>query len=807
MTKLRIVLLGIVFAGPVFGHGDDDIHFLSASGTDAGACNNISFPCRTFAYAAGQAGKGGTVRVSEGSYSVDTLEDLFFLTDASATLNGGYSIDFHHRNTTQHPTLVIGVPASLRESLEARGFQVIVDEKWTGTGQGADPELLDGLLSVVRSNSGPATCSGGLASGFECQNVNLLSQLALSGMSSNPSGANDVWGFVDLNTEREYALVGLRNGMVVVDVTDPTRPREVGTIAGTATGWRDIKVLQTWNAPAGRWHAWAYITADAVADRLMVVDLSGLPNSIRFVGSTTPDQRAHNLAMAGVDFSLNIPLPGRDPIAIQAGTNLNQGGFRAFSLANPTNPALLSQGAFGYIHDGTPTVLHNPAQIAACPNATTLCEVFADFNEDTVDLWDITRPDLPLRLASTDYSTARYVHSGSWSENGRYVFAHDEFDERDLGLTTQMYVFDVSDLAAPRQAVTWSGATGAIDHNGYPRGNRYYISNYARGLTVLDITDPTNPAEIGFFDTFPVTNGSSFSGAWGVYPYLPSRNILISDIQGGLFVLEDATRGSPQGQLGFDGRSFAASRGTTAQVPVGRMGGSAGAVSIGWEVIHGTTDDSDVVAARGRLDWPAGDGSFQHIALPIATGEGSFGRLFVRLFDPVGGATLGAYGIASIYLDGGAGASLDFLQAAPEVQAASGRALVVVRRTGSAQGAVSVEYRTEAGTAHAGVDFVASSGTLNWADGDAGARTIEILLLGAGLATGRAFTVLLESVQGATLATSAAAVTIVGTATPPPPLPVAPQPPPQQSGGGGRTGWLFLLALAGFAGWRRRLQV
>jgi choice-of-anchor B domain-containing protein len=83
------------------------------------------------------------------------------------------------------------------------------------------------------------------------------------------------------------------------------------------------------------------------------------------------------------------------------------------------------------------------------------------------------------------------------------VFIHDELDERDHGLNTTVRVMNVDNLKQPVIVKEWTGPTGAIDHNGYTRGNRYYISNYQRGTTILDITNPANPVEAGFFDSFP----------------------------------------------------------------------------------------------------------------------------------------------------------------------------------------------------------------------------------------------------------------------------------------------------------------
>ena len=42
----------------------------------------------------------------------------------------------------------------------------------------------------------------------------------------------------------------------------------------------------------------------------------------------------------------------------------------------------------------------------------------------------------------------------------------------------------------------------------------------------------------GYYDTFEPNHHDSYMGAWGVYPLLPSGNILLSDMQTGLYVFE-----------------------------------------------------------------------------------------------------------------------------------------------------------------------------------------------------------------------------------------------------------------------------
>jgi choice-of-anchor B domain-containing protein len=102
-------------------------------------------------------------------------------------------------------------------------------------------------------------------------------------------------------------------------------------------------------------------------------------------------------------------------------------------------------------------------------------------------------------------------------------------------------IFDFNDLDNPVLSSTYTGPTAAIDHNGYVKDGKYYLSNYTAGLRVLDIANIGQSSnamtERGFFDTHPEGNGASFNGVWSVYPYFESGNIIISDINRGLFIV------------------------------------------------------------------------------------------------------------------------------------------------------------------------------------------------------------------------------------------------------------------------------
>src|SRR5579862_2690389 len=82
------------------------------------------------------------------------------------------------------------------------------------------------------------------------------------------------------------------------------------------------------------------------------------------------------------------------------------------------------------------------------------------------------------------------------------------------------------------------------------------------------------------------------------------------------------------------------------------------------------------------------------------------------------------------------GGMLQPSKAADTVAASGGSITVSVTRVAGSTGAVGCSYATVNGTAVAGVDFVAQSGTLSWADGDSAAKNVVISILNDGIVSG-----------------------------------------------------------------------
>ena len=99
----------------------------------------------------------------------------------------------------------------------------------------------------------PTACVGGRAGSFPCHNIDYLAQVQLAEIPTQPTSASNLWGFVDLDDNREYAVLGHRNGTAVVR-RDGARQRRCwsATFPGNASLWREVKVYQVPIRPAAR---------------------------------------------------------------------------------------------------------------------------------------------------------------------------------------------------------------------------------------------------------------------------------------------------------------------------------------------------------------------------------------------------------------------------------------------------------------------------------------------------------------------------------------------------------------------------
>ena len=366
------------------------------------------------------------------------------------------------------------------------------------------------------------TCSGGMAGTYPCRNVDLMSFLALADIGGG--SANDVWGWTDSSTGKEYAIMGRTNGTSFVDISDPVNPIYLGNLpphSDDSTG-RDIKVYAD--------HA--FIVTEANNSGMQVFDLTQL----RMVASppATFSETAHY-----PDFSdaHNLAINEESGFAYAVGTNTCSGGLHMINIQTPTNPT--SAACFsgdGYTHDAQCVIYDGPDLDHKRK------EICFNSNEDTLTIVDVTNKAGPVMLSRTGYSGSRYAHQGWLTEDQVYFLLGDELDEANNPdvTNTRTYMWDVSDLDDPALIGSHDSTTTAIDHNQYVKGNYTYQSNYQAGLRILDITDIANGnlSEAAFFDVNPGSDPTNTDGGtWSNYPFFDSGIVIVSVIEQGLFIL------------------------------------------------------------------------------------------------------------------------------------------------------------------------------------------------------------------------------------------------------------------------------
>jgi choice-of-anchor B domain-containing protein len=609
--RLLLGAAALVAATALASHDDElGARFVQPTGSNTTDCLDHDVPCLSIQFALAQAEPGNTVKVAAGIYDMSGVDPETFLF-GTIKAAGGYDPDDHFAwpDPDANPTILVGVDRRYRAAMLRQGFQ------WAASLAEAQMGIVDTSLAPPLQSTQivPATCVQGFAGQFPCRNIDFQAQITLNQFSTAPTSAANLWGLVDLNDNREYVVIGLRNGTAVVDVTDPASPREVGTVPGNASLWREVKIYQHFDAATNQYRAYVYVSTEASGSGIQVIDLTGLPNSVA-LATTLPDTSSqHTLYVSNIDYVTNVALPGQQAFLYAAGSNLNAGAWRAYSLGNPASPVFVGTGgvAAQYMHDSTSLYITDN-RATQCDQAHNPCEILVDFNEDSVKLWDVTTKAQPVLLSSTSYPSVRYTHSGWPSADQQFLFIHDELDEIQRGINTQIYTMRLDDLRTPSIVTSYFGPNTTTDHNGYTKGNLYYVSHYRRGVVIFDVRNPSAFTEIAHFDTFlaPAANSAGTDGAWGVYPYLPSGTIVVSDITNGLFVLKDNTPALSQsaGQLGFAIPAVSAAENGPATVLVRRSAGFAGAVSIQYATSDGTANaGSDYTATSGTLSWADGD--------------------------------------------------------------------------------------------------------------------------------------------------------------------------------------------------------
>lgn len=303
----------------------------------------------------------------------------------------------------------------------------------------------------------------------------------LAHVNDYPSvGYNDCWGYTAPDG-REYAFLGVRNGTSILDITDTDNVYEVTFISSANSTWKDIKTYQNY----------AYTVTEA-AGGLQIIDLSNLPASAELVTTSDILNTSHNIFIDEDNGILYSDGEGSSVI-------------RVVSLADPLNPVQIS--SFGIeCHD-----IYVQDDIA----------YISEGSSGSFGIYDVSNPESPAFIERIDVPAAGYCHNAWTTEDGHYLMTTEET----VGKTIKFW--DIQDMDNINMTSEYLGPNN-FAHNTHIKGEYAYISHYESGMRIVDISDPYNIFEVGYYET---------QSNWGAYPFFASGKVLISDMSNGLYVV------------------------------------------------------------------------------------------------------------------------------------------------------------------------------------------------------------------------------------------------------------------------------
>lgn len=300
----------------------------------------------------------------------------------------------------------------------------------------------------------------------------------------------NIWGYAAGG--HEYALVGAKQGTFIVDVTNPDDPELITQIPGPASDWREIKTYQHY----------AYVVSEG-GGAIQIINLNNLPGTnlaYHSVNGGSGITRGHALHIDELKGFLYVH-----------GSNLNGGRPQVYNLnADPYNPTYSGFVNFiGYSHDG---YAYNDMLYAG--------HIYAG-QFSVVNMANKSNPV----LLGTQTTPGAFTHN-TW-KSGTTLFTTDEVSNSFLTAYNVANPANITQL----DKIQVTPGSGSIVHNTHVIDDYAVTSWYKDGVVIVDGLRPSNLVVTAHYDTYSSGSGNGFEGCWGVYPYLPSGNIVASNIR------------------------------------------------------------------------------------------------------------------------------------------------------------------------------------------------------------------------------------------------------------------------------------
>ncbi len=326
---------------------------------------------------------------------------------------------------------------------------------------------------------------------------------------------SDLTGWYDSIKKREYIIAGGVDSIYFFDITNPNTIKLVAV--------EDGKSKFAVNRDFETYLHYVYcVSQKGTPGALQIFDLQYLPDSVHKVYQAQDvTANAHTIF---------IEAKSKRMYACEnMSTTTGLSAMDIISIASPENPVLLAK-------------LQVPSNTSGQKLFDKVHEMYS--RNDTAYLsayvglfiFDLTNLINQKFISSiVNYPFAGTNHSSWLNDDGKKILFTDE----NQGLPAK--IFDISDIKNPRSESTFNSNANALPHNAYWKKNKAIVSCYEDGVYVYDISNTKKPIAIAWYDTYPKNLSGEyhgFHGCWGVWPFLPSGNIIASDISEGIFVLK-----------------------------------------------------------------------------------------------------------------------------------------------------------------------------------------------------------------------------------------------------------------------------
>ncbi len=411
---------------------------------------------------------------------------------------------------------------------EQRGSEVVVDRDPTTLGSIDDDALFqrvtvaDGLDTYIiakrvtnRLADGSLRADRAICDGAMCRvcsaklvraerhDPELAENLSLVG---ELRGASWEAGFTfNVRVVGTLAYLIRTDGLHIIETADPANPVELGSWRRTGDGYsNDVKIVQ---AGAKRYAIIADYPADVidVTNPALPVLAAQIPEESHTVFTEIRDGKTY--AYFG-NYDATTPV---------------------YDITNPAAPMRLGR----YTTDGSLVHDLSVANGIAYLNAWDAGLLMVDF----------TNPATPS-LVGAWKPTPRQASHSNWTTTagGRKIALHG--DEA-YGAHLDIVDIDPNSPTFMQPFASYETRDHVSIHNIMAIGTKAYFTYYQDGVRVMDLSDPTQPTLIGYYNTWDpqadYTTSAFFEGAVGLDVDVARKLIFVADSPRGLLILRDET--------------------------------------------------------------------------------------------------------------------------------------------------------------------------------------------------------------------------------------------------------------------------